>query len=65
MVKRITYFIVAIIFFGGLFWLLSQPPKSNTEVKNQTDNTIPKTEDKYKDAQVQVNIYLIKLKQVR
>lgn len=59
MVRRITYLIVAIIFFGGLFWLLSQPPKSNTEVKNQTDNTINKTEDKYKDAQVYDNPDLV------
>ena len=28
MIKRITYFIITIILFAGLFWLLSQPPKS-------------------------------------
>jgi len=38
MVKKITYLLVTIIFFGGLFWLLSQPPKSTTESVVQSDS---------------------------
>jgi glutaredoxin-related protein len=37
MVKKATYFIVAVLFFSGLFWLLSQPPKNNS---NQSGNTV-------------------------
>lgn len=49
MVKKITYFIVAIIFFAGLFWLLSQPPKSNTESSIQPNNATAETADKYQN----------------
>lgn len=40
MIKRVTYFIVAIIFFAGLFWLLSRPPQSVNinPIKVESDN---------------------------
>jgi len=41
MIKRATYFIAAILFFAGLFWLLSQPPKTQTEsIQAETNSNI-------------------------
>ncbi len=58
MVKRATYFIIAILFFVGLFWLLSQPPKNKT---NNNSTTIATTEEKdiYKDHPVYDNPDLV------
>lgn len=52
MIKRVTYFIVAIIFFAGLFWLLSQPPQKTTK------NT-PQNNDVYKNYLIYENPDLV------
>lgn len=50
MIKKFTYFLVAVIFFGGLFWLLSQPPKSNSNLPSSNDDTVSaESKDKYKN----------------
>jgi glutaredoxin len=53
MIKRVTYFIVAIIFFAGLFWILSQPPQTTTQTTSQNSNDI------YKDYPIYDNPDLI------
>jgi glutaredoxin len=57
MIKRATYFIVAILIFSGLFWLLSQPPKNNSNPDNSNVNTEEK--DTYKDFPVHDNPDLV------
>ncbi len=61
MVKRATYFIITILFFAGLFWLLSQPPKNQTETQtgqnNQADVSAEK--DIYKDYPIYDNPDLV------
>lgn len=55
MIKRATYFLVAILIFVGFFWFLSQPPKNNTN--NSTVNSEEK--DIYKDFPVYENADLV------
>ncbi len=57
MVKRATYFIVAIFIFAGLFWFLSQPPKNNSNSDNSNANAEEK--DIYKDFPVYDNPNLV------
>ncbi|MCW1949717.1 MAG: hypothetical protein KIH89_004760 [Candidatus Shapirobacteria bacterium] len=47
MIKRATYFIVAIFIFAGLFWLLSQPPKNTPKLDNS--NITAEEKNTYKD----------------
>lgn len=54
MIKKITYFIIAIILFGGIFWLLSQPPKNQD--LNSSDAI---SKDIYKDYPVYDNPDLV------
>ena len=57
MVKKVTYFITAIILFSGLFWLLSQPPKNKTNIDNSASSIEEK--DTYKDFPVYDNPDLV------
>lgn len=57
MIKRATYFIVAILIFSGLFWLLSQPPKNSSRPDNSVINTEEK--DTYKNFPVYDNPDLV------
>lgn len=58
MVKRATYFIITILFFTGLFWLLSQPPKNKIETNNKSI-TSSAEKDIYKDYPVYDNPDLV------
>ncbi len=58
MIKRITYFVVAIIFFVGLFWLLSQPPK-NSKTLGDSNYSNAESKDIYKDYPVYDNPDLV------
>lgn len=50
MVKKASYFIAAILFFSGLFWLLSQPPQNKGETNSQNSASVTSSEkDTYKD----------------
>ncbi len=49
MIKKFTYFLVAVIFFGGLFWLLSQPPKSGSNLPSSDETVTAESKDKYKN----------------
>lgn len=61
MVKRATYFIIAILFFVGLFWILSQPPKTtnNNSTSNQNNEATPSAINIYKDFPVYENPDLV------
>lgn len=57
MIKRATYFIVAILVFTGLYWLLSQPPKNN--INSDSSNITAEEKDIYKDFPIYDNPDLV------